>query len=202
MALGIKLEGWLTITAILVGPLLAFLIQNWRDNHQSHFTRKLEIYRKLMLTLKVPLNPNHVDAINGIPVEFYAEKEVLAAWRIYASHLNQRAQPGEINRWADKKFDLLIDLVFEIGKSLGYEKIDKAALRDQTYVPQGYANVEAENEAIRKAMLELLMGKRPLPVTMLGPVQTELPLPLVAESTARIAPLQALPVPEKREKGD
>lgn len=159
-----------------------------------------------MLTLKVPLNPNHVDAINSIPVEFYADKNVLSAWRIYASHLNQRAQPGDdLNRWGEKKFDLLIELVYAIGKSLGYEAIDKPALRDQTYVPQGYANVEAENEAIRKAVLEVLTGKRPMPMTMLGPVQVEPPLGLVPEIAAE-PPLRrpALPVvpQDKPTKGD
>ncbi|MFL6310531.1 MAG: DUF6680 family protein [Terriglobales bacterium] len=182
MFLGIKFEGWLTIFAIFLGPLLAFVVQNWRDSRRAHQTRKLEIYRKLMLTLKVPLNPNHVDAINSIPVEFFGDNKVLAAWRLYASHLNRHAQPGdELQRWAEKKFDLLIDLVYAIGQSLGYEAIDKAAMRDQTYVPQGYANVEAEQETIRKAVLELLTGRRPLPMTMVGPVQVEQPLPLVEQ---------------------
>jgi hypothetical protein len=185
MFLGIKLEGWLTITAIVLGPLLAFVVQNWRDNRRAHKSRKLEIYRKLMLTLKVPLNPNHVDAINSIPVEFYGDKKVLAAWRLYASHLNHRSEPGDaLTRWGEKKFDLLIDLVYAIGQSLGYEANDKASMRDQTYVPQGYANVEAEQEAMRKAVLELLTGRRPLPMTMVGPVQVEQPLPLVEELPA------------------
>jgi hypothetical protein len=44
----------------------------------------------------------------------------------------------ELQRWTDKKFDLLIDLVYLIGQSLGYKKIDKATLRDNSYIPQAW----------------------------------------------------------------
>jgi len=180
MFLGIRLEGWLTILAIIIGPLLAFEVQRRRDNRRDRRNRKVEIFRKLMMTLKVPLNPNHVDAINIIPVEFYDDKAVLDAWRLYASHLNQRSRPGDdLIRWGERKFDLLVDLVYLIGQALGYRGIDKAAIRDNTYVPQGFADVEGEWHQIRKAWLEVLNGQRPLPMTMVGPVQVEEPLELI-----------------------
>lgn len=174
MFLGIKLEGWLTIIAIIVGPLFAFQVQRWRDNRRERRNRKYEIYRRLMMTLKAPLAPSHVDAINGIQMEFRDEsdKKVSDAWRLYTSHLNgiqQRA--ADPNRWNEKKFDLLIDLVYEMGQSLGYKNIDKAALRDNTYLPQGFVDVEAEWHQIRKAWLEVLAGQRPVPMTVVGPVQ-------------------------------
>lgn len=177
MFLGIRLEGWLTIAAIVLGPLLAFAVQNFRDGRRERRNRKLEIFRKLMMTLKVPLNPVHVDAINSIPVEFYDDPKVLDAWRLYASHLNQRHSPGDdLARWVERKFDLLVKLVHLIGQGLGYGTIDEAAIRDNTYVPQGYADVESEWQQIRKAWLDVLNGKRPVPTTMVGPVQIE-PVP-------------------------
>ena len=182
MFLGIRLEGWLTIIAIIVGPLLAFEAQRLRDDRRELRNRKLEIFRKLIMTLKVPLAPSHVDALNSIHVEFYDDDKVLDAWRLYASHLNLRQTPGsDMGRWVEKKFDLLVDLTYLIGQSLGYTRIDKAALRDNTYVPKGYADVEAEWEQIRKAWLDVLNGMRPLPMTMVGPVQVEAPLPAIEE---------------------
>jgi hypothetical protein len=84
--LGIKIESWLTILAIVLGPLLAFEVQRRRDNRRERRQRKLEISRKLMMTLKAPLAPVHVDAINSIQVEFYAkkgpDKKVIDAWRL------------------------------------------------------------------------------------------------------------------------
>jgi hypothetical protein len=200
MFLGIRLEGWLTIVAIIAGPLLAFAVQNWRDNRRERRNRKLEIFRKLVMTLKVPLAPSHVDAINSIHVEFYDDKKVLDAWRLYASHLNHRNPPGhDIAHWAERKFDLLVELVYLIGQSLGYNEIDKAALRDNTYVPQGYADVEAEWHQIRKAWLDVLNGQRPLPMTMVGPVQVEEPLNVIEEiplpPRQLAVPAPALPPP-------
>jgi hypothetical protein len=182
MFLGITFEAWLTILAIILGPLLAFSVQHWRDIRRDRRNRKLEIFRKLMMTLKVPLAPSHVDAINSIHVEFYGDKEVLDAWRLYTSHLNQRQAPGEaLARWAERKFDLLVNLVYLMGQNLDYGGIDEAAIRDNTYVPQGYADVEAEWQQIRKAWLDVLKGQRPLPMTMVGPVQVEEPTNIVGE---------------------
>ncbi|MBZ5720089.1 MAG: hypothetical protein LAO03_06885 [Acidobacteriia bacterium] len=85
MFLGIKPEGWLTIIAIIVGPLLAFAVQQWRDQRRERRSRKIDIVRRLLLTLKVPMAPNHVDAINSIPLEFYSHPEIMSAWRLYTS---------------------------------------------------------------------------------------------------------------------
>jgi hypothetical protein len=195
MFLGIKLEAWLTIIAIIIGPLLAFEVQRERDNRRERRNRRLDIYRRLMMTLKVPLAPSHVDALNLIPLEFDAMKDdgrnVLDAWRLYSSHLNNRQNADQ--HWVNKKFDLLVDLVYLIGQSLGYKNIDKATIRDNTYLPQGYVDVEQELHQIRKTWLEVLTGQRPITMTMLGPVQVEAPLNLVEEITLPEAPQPALP---------
>jgi hypothetical protein len=196
MYLGISLEGWLTIGAIVVGPLFAFAVQNWRDKRREHRNRKLDIYRRLLLTLKVPMAPSHVDAINSIPLEFSSDGKVMSTWRLYTSHLNspqharQPQQESEVNRWLEKKFDLLIDLTYEIGQNLGYKHIDKAHLRDNTYTPKGYADVEEQMRQIRESWLQVLNGQRYIPMTILGPVQVEGPLKLLDEIPA---PVPALP---------
>lgn len=185
--------------AIIVGPLLAFAVQHWRDNRRERRNRKLEICRKLILTLRVPMNPNHVDAINSIPLEFHADKNVLNAWRLYSSHLNQPQRSPSQNdeqakRWLEKKFDLLVDLVYEIGQTLDYEHLDKALLRDNLYVPKGYEDVEQEWQQIRAAWLKVLNGQRPLVMTVVGPIQVEEPLKQVQEITvAQTRPAPALP---------
>jgi hypothetical protein len=193
MFLGIKLEAWLTILAILLGPLLAFEVQRKRDNRRERRNRKLDIYRRLVMTLKAPMAANHVDAINSIQLEFYDDKGVMDAWRLYISHLNNHQQhKAEPARWMEKKFDLLVELVYLIGQSLGYKYVDRTAIRDHTYVPQGYEDVELEGQRIRKAVLEVLTGRHPLVMTMLGPVQVEKPIPPIPEKE----PPRPLPRPK------
>lgn len=193
MFLGIRLEAWLTIVAIIAGPLLAFEAQRIRDNRREQRVRKLEIFRKLIMTLKVPLAASHVDALNSIHVEFYKDEKVLDAWRLYASHLNQRVPQADGARWVERKFDLLVELVYLIGQSLGYTRIDRAALRDNTYVPKGYGDVESEWETIRKAWLDVLNGMRPLSMTMVGPVQVERPMEVPENLPLPQRPSAALP---------
>jgi hypothetical protein len=62
--------------------------------------------------------------------------------------------------WGDRKLELLVALAYEIGKSLGYDHIDKATLRDRIYVPQGYEDNEEQFRQIRTALLQVLRGER------------------------------------------
>ena len=101
----------------------------------------------------------------------------------------------------EKKFDLLIDLVYDVGQSLGYKDIDKAAIRDNTYIPQGYIDVEAEWHRVRKEFLEVFDGLRPVSITMVGPVQVQEPLKLVDKIAARPQPVQAA-LPAVRPTGE
>jgi hypothetical protein len=88
-----------------------------------------------------------------------------------------------------KKFDLLVELIYLMGQSLGYEDIDRSTIRDDNYVPQGYVHVEDQWTRIREAWLEVLDGKRPLSMTMIGPVEVQEPLKLADEITAtRVTP--------------
>lgn len=177
MWLGIKPEGWLTIAAILLGPIGALLIQQWRDKRREDDKRKRQVFHQLLLTLKVPMAPRHVDALNSVPLEFYAKKEVIEAWRLYTSHLNNREMlKNDGLRWGQMKFDLLVDLAYKMGQSLGYGHIDKATLKDNVYVPQGYEDQEEQFRLMRETLLKVLRGQNPIPVTMVGPVQVEDPL--------------------------
>ena len=194
MFLGIKLEGWLTITAIILGPVLAFGIQHWRDQLREDRNRKRKVFHQLLLTLKVPMAPVHVDAINSVPLEFYSHPETIRAWRLYTSHLNNRNMlKNNAQSWGEKKFELLIDLVYEMGKILRFDHIDKATLRDNLYVPQGYEDTEEQFRQMREAMLQVLRGERPVPVTMVGPVEVREPMQTVEELAIRQQ--SALPPP-------
>ena len=182
MFIGIKLESWLTIIAIILGPLMAFGVQRWRDARREQRNRRMDIFKRLLLTLKVPMAPNHVDAINSIPLEFHSSTSVIEAWRLYTSHLNERQSDRTV--WGQKKFDLLVDLVYQIAQQMHYSHIDKALLRDNLYVPQGYQDAEEELRQMRGAWLQVLQGQRPLPMTMVAPVQIESPIELPANQVA------------------
>jgi hypothetical protein len=168
--------------------VLAFGIQNWRDRRRESSNRRRQIFQQLLLTLKVPMAPRHVDAINSVPLEFYSDSAVFQAWREYTSHLNNKDMLKNLpQRWGEKKYELLINLAYEMGKRLGYDHIDKSTLLDNVYVPQGYDDQEEQFRQMRASVLQVLQGERPVPVTMVGPLQVEEPL----------KPVQELPDPKR-----
>jgi bifunctional DNase/RNase len=133
-----------------------------------------------MTTRATDIAVAHVEALNSIEVEFYAkdgpDKKVLDAWRIYVNHVNSRAGQGSAaERWVEKRKDLLVDLIYEIAQSLDYD-IDKVAIKNNAYYPKGHADIESEQNALRKAALKVFSGEAPLATTILGQVEVVPPM--------------------------
>jgi hypothetical protein len=181
-------DEWLAIfsvVAVLLSPIFALEVQKRLDDRRSIRERKMAIFRKLMTTRATQLAPAHVEALNGIEVEFYAtggpDKKVLDAWRLYVNHLNTGSGDGEaLNRWVDKKTSLLVDLLYAMAQNLGYD-IDKVAIQNNAYHPKGFVEIETEQHALRKATLAVFSGERPVQATIVGRVQTSQPLVIPKE---------------------
>lgn len=69
--------------------------------------------------------------------------------------------------WLDKCNDLLPDLLYEMGSSLGFE-FDKVHIKKAGYIPKGYADAENELNYIRRATIEVLDGKRAIPLDVIS----------------------------------
>jgi hypothetical protein len=165
--LGISLEAWLTIVAIILGPILALFAQRALDWIREKKNRKLRLFRELMVTRYMRLSPRHVEALNMVPLEFKdegGEKKVLDAWKEYLDHLGTDSSQ-DVNAWGKKGFDLLVDLLFEMSSSLGYD-FEKLRIKKEMYSPKLFADVEAEWHTLRKQLVELTdgTGRRKLPI--------------------------------------
>lgn len=187
--------------AILTSPVIALEIQKRLDEKRSHRDRKMAIFRKLMTTRATQMAPAHVEALNGIEVEFYAkdgpDKKVLDAWRLYVTHVNTRVGTGsDATRWVETKANRLFSLLLEMSKSLGY-KMDEAAIRTNMYHPIGFVQIEEEQHALRKAALETFSGQRPLQAAVIGSVQVAPPLPSWQEASSPPAS-KSLPAPASK----
>ena len=135
-------DQWLAVisaAAVLISPVVALEVQKHLDDRRVSLERKMSIFRKLMTTRATQMSPAHVEALNGIEVEFYAtggpDKKVLDAWRLYINHLNSPAGDGEaLIRWVEKKGGLLIELLYQMAQRLNYD-IDKVAIEKNVYHP-------------------------------------------------------------------
>ena len=162
-----------TIAAIIIGPSAALWIQRRSEKQREQRNRKLVIFKELMATRRARLSPRHVDALNAVEVEFSkggspGDKRVLDAWRFYLNHLDNTSSStlsgssGE--QWALKGFELLIDLLYEMSRSLQYN-FDKVSLKKNAYAPQGHLDLEMEQRILRGQVLEITAGKRPIWIT-------------------------------------
>lgn len=167
--------GIVTVLAIVVGPVAALWVQRILDEERDKKNRKLWIFKTLMSNRATRLAPLYVQALNLIDVEFTEPKEkaIREAWKelldLYTNFKtthNATEQVGE----------LTAALLAEMAKVLGYD-FDKVYLKKGVYYPEFLGNVEVEQHALRRAVLELLAGKRRIPVGVLEDKFPEINLP-------------------------
>src|SRR2546426_4633070 len=163
--LQISLESWLTIAAIITGPIAALYIGKRLEERRANQNRKIHIFRTLMANRATRMAPAFVEALNGIETEFYGDTPVIEAWRVLMDHFYSpdAKDPAQLPRWDEKKTDLLNDLLLEMGESLGYH-FDAVTLKKNAYYPQFWSDIEMEQHQLRKAALAVFAGEKPLRV--------------------------------------
>ncbi len=75
--------------------------------------------------------------------------------------------------WVEKTNDLLSDLLYEMGSSLGFE-FDKVHIKKAGYIPKAYGDQENEQNFISRSLVEVLMGNKSIPLNIVSfPVDPE-----------------------------
>ena len=159
----------LTIIAIISGPIIALQAQRKLDLGREDLNRKLGVFKTLMSFRRTALAPAFVQALNLIDVEFNGdndkEKAVRDAWRVLLDHyydLNSAKDPNS-EVLTEKSTQLRANLLIAMGRCLGYE-FDEVLVKKGSYYPAALGNVEAEQHAIRRGVLNVLSGKGRIPV--------------------------------------
>lgn len=153
----------LIVLATLLSPLIAVRVSRHLDISKENRGRKEWIYKTLMATRAYNVAPAHVEALNRISLEFLPnapkEKAVLDAWEQYLDHLGQQQDTG----WGSRRIDLMCDLLFAMGASLGYT-FNKTQIKNGIYLPTAHTQAEEHQLAIRGMVKEVLEGTRAIPV--------------------------------------
>lgn len=165
----------LTIAAIVLGPILAVQTEKFLERRRDNRSRRVGIFKTLMATRGSSLSSAHVEALNRIDLEFSDDKKykkVIESWKEYFDNLGHRAETEEqMAVWSAKNEELLANLLYEMGQSLGY-KFDKVLIKRNIYSPVGHARVERENELIRKGLLDILNSETAIPMTVVNDDET------------------------------
>lgn len=155
----------LMILATALSPVIAVQVTRYLDDRNEERDRKLKVFKMLMATRAYNLSQVHVEALNSIDLEFSAkrssEKAVLDIWQQYLDHLGQTSMESQV--WNVRRVDLLVDLLYAMGKCVGYD-FNKTQIKNGTYSPTAHGRIEDEQGRIRTMTLELLEGKRDLPM--------------------------------------
>lgn len=173
------------VIAAILGPILAVQAQKSIERFQAKRQAKDTIFKTLMATRATRLSIEHVQALNGIEIAFYAtgkyrtykkEKKVLEAWKEYHDHLNKTPSKDGTEKdwdiWTDNQIKLFIDLLHEMAICLGYD-FDKTQIKNGWYAPEAHATVEKEMHLIRRGLAEILTRTNSLPIVSYAATEQE-----------------------------
>lgn len=145
---------WITILAILLGPVLALATQRWLDWLREKKKHRVLIYTTLMSLRAQPLHPDHVRALNAIDAIFDRRQDhvVRECWGKVLVHISGDSSSP---RWAETLLDLRVDLYQAVGKAVGYDhSIDY--IKNRIYTPIAYNDTEGELMLIRKGFAKAM----------------------------------------------
>jgi hypothetical protein len=147
---------WITVAAIVAGPILALFAQRLLDWLREKKERRVKLYLTVMSLRGTWLNPDSIRALNSIDTIFEkaSDKPVRDAWARVIAHVctsrpDPTALPDESRAWDNRLTDLRVDLYQLLGTAVGYEHtVDY--IKTQVYTPQYHVDVELEQMQIRK----------------------------------------------------
>lgn len=174
------------IVATFTGPVAAVIVTRWVDRLRDAEKRKIEIFRTMMRSRRMPLSADHVGALNLVAVEFHGQAKVMAALKELMNHFDDgygaNKTIDELKAANEKSDALRTTLLSAMSKSLGY-KFEQMEIHRGGYAPQGWAAELDEQTTARRGLAELLSGRRTLPVAviangsdLMGKAKTEQPV--------------------------
>ena len=87
------MNDWLTVVALILGPVIAVGITLWIEGQRRKRESRLVVLRQLIATRHLPGDPLYSTAVNLIPVEFNDDPRVMAAYKAYQEAVSQ--VPGD-----------------------------------------------------------------------------------------------------------
>jgi len=161
---------WITIAAIVVGPIFAVLIGRHLQNRQLTRFRRESLFKDLMGTRRIGLHIDHVRALNMIDVEFASNSRtdvaVRDAWKLYLSVLADNAlKEGAFSTWNTNRDKRFCDLLEKIALALKYP-VQRSQIELGGYFPIYYTNLDNEQGLVRKGLIDLANGRAVLRIAV------------------------------------
>jgi len=160
MHLNLKLVDWLTLFALISGPVMAVGVQLWFTRRQEVRQRQLSVLDTLLAYRGRVLHSDSVRALNTVPLVFYQHEKVREKFRALitsfsADGWNSIPVPQQT---ITNMEDALTELLSEMAKVLKYD-FDHTEIKGQAYVPRAYGDEQKYQLEARAALLPILRGE-------------------------------------------
>jgi hypothetical protein len=172
----IEVDWFAVVTALaaIAGPVIAVWITRKSDDRKEVQARRMDIFRTLMRTRKLPVHFEHVGALNLIEIEFSDDAPVIAAWKEYLKVLSEPIPPETDDvghaQLRQRRDASLTKLISSIAKVLKF-KVEQMDIFEGNYVPQGWLDDDWEQKLTRKILIDVLSGRRPIMIQPHTPIQ-------------------------------
>jgi hypothetical protein len=141
---------WITVVALIVGPLLAVALTLWREERRELRDRKMSVMRQLLVVKEHPKDPAFSSAINLIPIEFAKCDDVMTALEAFTHAAAGKKMTDDI------KNELLAAMMIE----LGFGRRAAKQTSRVAYVAQGLASQRELNEQVAQSLISLATSGR------------------------------------------
>jgi hypothetical protein len=161
---------WITIIAIVVGPIVAVLTQLWIQQYNKKRDQKLFVYAQLSSNRATWANIDFVRAMNLVDVVFYKNRAVREKRAKLMTHIKKTTGADGILQpvdW-DKAKDVFAEMLDLMGKELGFD-FEHTEIKDSAYYPVAHETLDRLAIEMREKAMEVLNGKRGLNVIVYAP---------------------------------
>jgi hypothetical protein len=134
---GLKLYEFLTLAAIVIGPVVAVSLQLFSERRRRKLEQQTQTMRMLVSTRHLAGDPNYTTAINMIPVDFNRNRKIMAAWQAYIEAIRYEPSPGNEEAHYKTTIAKQTHLIFLIMQYLGY-KLAETDIQTTAYAAGGF----------------------------------------------------------------
>jgi hypothetical protein len=166
---GLKTVEWLTILAIVLGPVIAVLTQLWIQHRQNKKNQKLLVYGTLMSLRATWVHVDFVRAMNFVDVIFHKDKAIRDKRKDLMTHiLAKRKDDGTFERidW-NRAEDLLAEMLDLMGKQLGYT-FEHTQIKQTAYYPVAHGKLDELALTLREKGIAVLEGRSAIKIKIDG----------------------------------
>lgn len=171
---GLTIAEWLTLAAILLGPIFAVLTQLCMQARKAKRDTKMWVFNTLMAYRSMVVNINFVQAFNLVDVVFYKNTQVRKKRKEFLDLTTAAGGRDLTPQEVEKLKDIVAEMLAKMGKELKYD-FGHTEIKDTGYYPKAIGVVDDATLAIREKGLAVLEGKANIGVV----IKNEEPRPAV-----------------------